>query len=74
LANRKLPRADAHGIGQLQIVVEGDPAREYANQQGEQQNKYAKHELDRRLASLVAGAKAGADTVTQGASSGTDSW
>jgi hypothetical protein len=43
--------------------VEGDREREYARHD-EQQNRQAQGELNQRLASLVAGAKAGADTFT----------
>jgi hypothetical protein len=53
--------------------VEGDPEREYARHD-EQQNRQDQGELNRRLASLLAGAKAGADTLAQGPSSDTHSW
>jgi hypothetical protein len=58
---------------QHQIVAEGDSDPEYSRQD-DQQNRQAKGELNRRLASLVAGAKAGADTFTQGANSHMHSW
>jgi hypothetical protein len=72
-ADRKKPRADAHGIRQLHILVEKDPDRDYAHKKGEQHKTHQKGELNRRLASLAAGAGAGVDTFTQGANSHTHS-